>query len=298
MEDVKNQDTKELQFHILKEEEYKIKQKERLAKFVINGSDHLGYVIKHILAKGDEYVIYEIESTSPNESIRVYIDTIKEVDFEPVNNLNKIKPKFDEFMAIFFKLNCHPSYKKRASTAVSIAINGDISGSEELFDQIINDISKEHHEMIQGRIAYMNGAFALSLLFIILTIYVYLTRTDQIIQQNIQFFKFLYISAFASLGGFLSISIKLNELIVEKSFSVLSYFLTGAGRIVIAVIGGIFVYLLIMSNLAFGFLGENKNYFYGVLAMCFLAGFSETLVPNSLKNLENASNQQGKKTNG
>jgi len=70
------------------------------------------------------------------------------------------------------------------------------------------------------------------------------------------------------------------------------YILYGIERNVFAIVGGVFIYFLIKSNLILGFIGEMNNEMFALLVFGFLAGFSETLVPNALKTLESQSNQR------
>jgi len=45
-------------------QDYKMKTKEKMAKYVIGGKDTIGNPIKRIFNKGDEFVIYEIDGVS------------------------------------------------------------------------------------------------------------------------------------------------------------------------------------------------------------------------------------------
>ncbi|TRW95149.1 hypothetical protein [Candidatus Methylobacter oryzae] len=44
------------------QEDYKKETKEKMAKFVVGGTDTVGNIIKRIFSKGDEFVIYDIRS--------------------------------------------------------------------------------------------------------------------------------------------------------------------------------------------------------------------------------------------
>jgi len=269
-----------------KEDIYKEEQIKRLSKFVINEMDTVGYKIEKILAKGDEYVIYEVSGLPAQESIRVYVDTIVEEDKAPIERFNKIKPDFDEFLSILFKYDCDVSYKKRASSALTMAINGDLEGAQALFKNIKNDAQQEHLEKMKARLSYLSGSILLVFVLIILSIFSYYIRATSLFINNIEFFNLLFASTFASLGGFLSISLKIRSVVVDRGLGKIAYFLYGAERIIISIIGGVFIFILIKGDLIFGFIGDGKSQIYAIMAFCLLAGFSETLVPNTLKNLE------------
>ncbi|TMP33444.1 hypothetical protein [Pseudoalteromonas rubra] len=271
---------------------YKDKQIERMNKFVVNGTDSLGYKIEKVLAKGDEYVIYEVAGLPIQESIRIYIDTLKEVDEEPVERVNEIKPHFDEFLSVLFKYDCDSSYKKRASNAVAMAINGKLEEAKALFEKIKSDATQEYTEKILGRFSYQSGALLLS---IILILVLGLSHLNGFSQSDAKIVWDVSLAAiFSSFGGFLSISLRLKDITIDRGLNRFTYLLMGSLRAIISVVGGVLIFFVVKSNLAFGFLNSDDGGVWGVMVFCFLAGFSETLVPNTLKSLESKSQSTNK----
>ncbi|WP_316674814.1 hypothetical protein [uncultured Tolumonas sp.] len=275
-------------------EKYKIEQKARINSYVTGATDPLGYEIKKILARGDEYVIYEVSNLPPQESIRVAIDTILEQDTAAISRFNKIKPDFDEFISIHAKYECDVSFKKRAASAITMAINGDLDNAKLLFNKIKADAINDHSEKIYGKLSYQAGALFISLILLSISFCLYIFRLDEFVIKNQFLFHIAIATAFAALGGFLSISIKMKELTIDKGLKKRVYFAYGIERMIISLIGGLFILVLIKSNLIFGFLNAASNKLYPIMAFCLLAGFSETLVPNALKNLEKTSENSNK----
>jgi len=209
------------------ETNYKGEQIKRMSKFVFNGTDVVGHKIDKILAKGDEYVIYEVLGLPAQESIRIYIDTFEEVNNEPIDRVNKIKPHFDEFLSILFKYGCDSSFKKRASNAVAMAINGNVEEAKCLFDKIKLDAKQEYSERILGRLSYQSGALIFS--FIIGLIFVLINLNEYFSSETLLLKNILIAAIFSSFGGFLSISLRIKEIVIDRGLSRLTYLVMGGG---------------------------------------------------------------------
>jgi hypothetical protein len=90
------------------------------------------------------------------------------------------------------------------------------------------------------------------------------------------------VAACGGLEGFLSVAIGIRRVEIDPDAHWVVNGLAGALRIVIAVIGSIFVYFAIASELILGNLSlENST--AGIFAISIAAGFSETFVPNVLQ---------------
>jgi hypothetical protein len=112
---------------------------------------------------------------------------------------------------------------------------------------------------------------------------------------------FVYALAFSSLGGLFAISIKLKEILIEKGNTPMiirlkglsieiknfnpAYAIYGAQRISLSILAGMIALVLVKSETIFAFLNSTNN-IYTLMAICVVAGFSETLIPNALKKLE------------
>ncbi len=138
---------------------------------------------------------------------------------------------------------------------------------------------------VLGRIYYLCSAF------IFVTINIFISLILLIAADNLaknlppEIFVLCYVAAFASLGGFLSLALKLEKLDVDPDSPWHFYLLSGISRIAISVVAGVFVYMLIRADLLVGFVMDldSKS---GILVFAFLAGFSETLVPDILRKIE------------
>jgi len=91
--------------------------------------------------------------------------------------------------------------------------------------------------------------------------------------------------ACGSVGAFLSVSLNLKSLQIDPVAPRVMTTVSAVSRIVIGMIGAVFVLLVIRGNLALGLLADLKNP-QALLAIGILAGFSETFVPNVLRRVE------------
>ena len=83
---------------------YKEQQKQDLAKYKIGEKDSNGYTITKIFGRGDEYVVYEIDTKDLVDSLKVWINTQIEENTVPIDNYNKVRAKFSEVKGLLYKV--------------------------------------------------------------------------------------------------------------------------------------------------------------------------------------------------
>jgi len=263
-------------------------QKKRIEKFVIGGSDLIGNTIQRIFSKGDDFVIYDVSGVSLIESMKVFISEKKKGDIEPEKNYQQIKDEFDKFKSVLYKTNADLSYKCRAANAISVAISGnkDVGMAKSLLQKITEEALTEYKDNQQGRLWYLCGAIISTIMATILGLIAYICRASDFAQYNQGLIIFCYSSVFSTFGGLLSVSINLKNVSIEKALNNPMYAIYGSQRLLFSILGGIAVVLLVKSKMFFGDLMSGDKNLYALMAICYLSGFSETLVPNALKNLE------------
>jgi hypothetical protein len=87
-----------------------------------------------------------------------------------------------------------------------------------------------------------------------------------------------------SVGALLSVALGLNNVQADPDDPLAITLALASSRIIIGVIGAAFAYVLVQADVLLGFVQAGSV--YGSLVIGFLAGFSETLVPNILKKLD------------
>ena len=103
-----------------------------------------------------------------------------------------------------------------------------------------------------------------------------------------KYIKYIKISTFGSFGGYVALNVKLKDVKFEVSESTLSYIIVSLYKLVFAMISSIISYFLIESDMILSVLKNNSSdNLYLIYAIATVAGFSESLLPNIFKNLEN-----------
>lgn len=270
-------------------EKYEKWQQERIEHFTVGASDYAGNIISRVYSRFDEFIIYELQDIPTHESLRVFIQSKDEYDESKIILFQQCKPHFDEFIANCYRYNCASIYRKRAATVLSSILLGILNPTEDNFKKINDDIKLDYTNTMLGRNYYQLGAITLSIITIILSATIYLTRTTDFITHNHFIPVVFYAAAFASMGGFISVSLKIKSLHTDRELNKSNYFLYGAERILFSIIAGILVYFMLKGNLIFGFLNTDSDISFSIYVICALSGFSETLIPNTLRNLETKS---------
>ena len=266
---------------------YKREQRDRLKALTIGNKDNSGNTIKKIYSRGDEYVIYDIADGDESESFRVMIDT--EIESDPnglIARFESIKEELTDFRSILHKGVHDKSIKHRAANAVSTAIRGDVDAAKKIFQRISDQVNAEYKSILLGRILYLSGGFGLVCLLSCASIGLYLLRDSEFVKYISTLREIIYAVTFAGFGGLLSISINLNSITFERELQSYSYFIYGLQRIIFSGLGGLFTFVAIKSGLALSFILKAESPLFAMLAICVVSGFSETLIPNTLRNLE------------
>ncbi|MDO6447184.1 hypothetical protein Q4493_15540 [Colwellia sp. 1_MG-2023] len=275
-------------------EEIEAKRQENFDMIAIGKKDPNGNTVYGVYTKGDEFAIYSTDSLNTIKGIRVRIDTKDPNDDEPIMNFQSIKGEFDKLKHVSDRCT-DPSYAARAAHAISVAIYGDPEEAKRILQEIYKNIEDSYKERVIGKLIYMSGTFLLAFIVCSLSLYLYLCQPPFIVQDRTIFYELVLTAAMSTLGGIISISKNINSISVDKGLGKIPYFIYGIERSIFSIVGGVFVYFLIGSNLLFGFISDLDNSIYGILVFGFLAGFSETLVPNALSNIEERANNESNK---
>ncbi len=251
----------------------------------IGEKDSVGNTIFSVYATGDEFAIYSIDPTSSIKGIRVWIETIDPVDKKPVNNFQAVKGELDKLKALSNRC-ADSSYASRVSHALTVAMTGNPDHAKEILSQIATEISKDYQERVWGKLIYLTGILSISFAFSLLAVIAYIYRYSEFITANKNLFAAVMVCTFATYGGVVSVSINLDKIVVDSGLGKYPYLFYGAGRAIFSIFGGALIFLLIRANLVIGFVNSLDNPFFGLCAVGFLAGFSETFVPNTLRKLE------------
>lgn len=269
-------------------DELKEHEKNRLEgfeKISLGKIDNNGRKVFDIFAKGDEFAIYSTSESCTIKDIRIQIGTRDPDDEKVIQNFQAVKGDFDKLKSMSDRCE-DPSYSARVGHALSVAIYGNPDESKKILNEIYNDIAKEYKERVLGKLIYLSGTMVISLLICCFGLYLYLCQPSFFILEKRPLYELILVSSMATLGGIVSVSRNINKIRIDKGLGALPYFVYGVERNVFSILGSIFIFFIIKSNLLFGFINELEHFEYALLSIGFVSGFSETLVPNSLKKVE------------
>ena len=162
------------------------------------------------------------------------------------------------------------------AVAINSYLLGEIDTSKKILLSLLN---KLHERKILTKKLWYIGIFLIVTIFMIfLSIYL----------EHFKYVSFLKIATFGSIGGFISLNLKLQKVKFEVSESTLSYIFVSIYKVVFCMLTSIISYFLIKSDLILGVVQANSNSDFFIYAIATLAGFSESLLPNIFKSIESS----------
>jgi hypothetical protein len=173
------------------------------------------------------------------------------------------------------------SIDREIARAVSQALDGNVENAQ----RILSAVQGRLHNLrtIRGRLEYQLGSLVVALL-VVASLGIALLLPDAHEEPLVSLLRLVQVASCGALGGFLSVSIGIRKLEIDPDADWRINGISGASRIVIAMIGSIFVYFAIVSGLVLGNLSiEASN--VGIFAISIAAGFSESFVPNILRQM-------------
>jgi hypothetical protein len=266
-------------------------RKEGFNRIAIGGVSRNGKKIYDVYAKGDDYAIYAIDSDRTINGMRTLIAASDPDDESPIENFQAVKAELDQLKEVSYKTD-NPSYTTRVAQALSVAICGEPEKARSILTGILNSINQHYRERVIGKLVYVLGTLSVSLVICSIGMYLYICQPEFFVNDRKPLYELIMVCSFATLGGIVSVTRNINSINIDKGLGYLPYFVYGISRNIFSILGGVFIYLVIKSNLLFGFIDTLDNSLYALLAFGFVAGFSETLVPNALKKLEDKANSE------
>jgi len=261
-----------------------------IASFKVQNRDLDGDVITNIFAKGDEYVIYSIKRDGEeNETLRFYIETYDKSDPEKlIENFSMIRENLVDFRSILHMSKDRKDAMQRATHAIVTAIKGNIEESKQIFNTIITSIKEDYHERHIFKGIYLGSYILITSILALFGFIIYFFRATTFVSNNIEGLTLLIIGVAGVVGGFISVSTKLELLNFEPHTPKWQIGLHSFERASYSFVLGIIGYLLVKNGLLFAFLNENSS-MYGYLLAGAMAGVSERLIPDKLVELESKS---------
>jgi hypothetical protein len=194
-----------------KKVEYKKEQQKRMSALKVGASDINGYHITKVFARGDEYVIYEIESKDLAESVKVYIDNVTETDESGIiKSYNSIRVKFVEIKGLLYKVVDKTTIKTIIAQILAHGLTEKPEEANTQFDSLKIEINKEYKDQFANRLRLLFSSLAVALIFIVLAV---LTHYNKWFNDYTHIKFLIFVTTAGSIGGFFSLSTGLKNFI-------------------------------------------------------------------------------------
>jgi hypothetical protein len=248
-----------------------------VAELKTGSADQRGRKILDILWSTQDYVIYRHPSgLSPHFSDNADLARKQRAAY------SSIGPQLSKVNALRSATVWRAaSIDREIARAIYQSLEGDLKNAAATLDGVRTRL--ENLINIQGRLQYQTSCFLTVVLFALLYLAVSCLLANEPMTE-LSVTRFASVALCGSLGGFLSISTSLKTLTIDPDSDWRINAIAGASRIIIAVIGSIFVYLMIVAKLALTGLNLLDSD-AGIYAIAIAAGFSEKFVPNLLRGL-------------
>ncbi|MBI3195435.1 MAG: hypothetical protein HYZ34_13370, partial [Ignavibacteriae bacterium] len=174
------------------------------------------------------------------------------------------------------------SYRRLLGEAISRLLDDEES---EIIDDAIHRASKYLNERANesARVWYFRSAVIVVSIVILLMISISLLQVQiHVLDEN--YFTIVLGSLIGSFGALLSSVQRSSKLLVSPAAGKRVHYLEGATRVIVGIVGAFFVALLMKSNLIS--LNQSVNSELALIALCFVAGASERMVPGLVSKVE------------
>lgn len=249
----------------------------RLDEVKKGGKDQRGRDILDIFWSTKDYVIYQHPA-----GISPHFSDDEEMTKEQRAAYAQIGPLLAEVNALRSGTMWRAgSIDREIARGVAQSLEGDLESAKRTLTVVQSRL--RNLRTVEGRLQYQISCFCVAVVAGLLFTLVRLL-SGQEARGALAASKFAAVGTFGAIGGFLSVSMGIRKLSIDPDADWKINAVAGASRIVIAIIGSVFVYLAIVSKLVLGNLplAESEA---GLYAISIAAGFSEAFVPNILRQL-------------
>lgn len=242
--------------------------------------DRQGRLIVEVYGTTKEYVVYR--TIDNHVRIEIADDHMEPKDRTHLQRLDEIAVETSRLHAL------QPERLKHTNVSILGQIaRGQLQclqGNTEQAKEMLADAEARMRRLrtIEGRFQYHVAGSIVVLLFVATLLLPYFFPELR--------FTILKILVCGSIGGLLSMSIGIGKLEIDPYADWRINALAGVSRIVIAMLASTFIYFAMEAGLVFSSIRESSP--YAIYALAMVAGFSETFVPNIIRNVETSSDKE------
>ncbi len=242
-------------------------------QFRIAGNDNSGEIVKRIYVQRPEYVIYrtidaiyvEYDHSMPG------IDSYYERNAKLLRHVSKVTSYLPNNLG-----EC-----EQITSQVARAVATNLRGLEEVAIKILDEAEQRvlRTRAVQGRLQYTLSSLCVVCCVLLLRYFFFNAWPDSDTAGN-----YLDIACCGAMGGFLSVATGFKRIDIDIDADKLTNCLVGCSRILISIVGSIFVFFVVKSGIVLGFVNNEGNSF-ALFAIAIASGFSERFVPNLMDDL-------------
>jgi hypothetical protein len=255
---------------------------ESVAKIKIGALDANGLKVTAVLAKDNEFAIYEIEHENPDARMKVFIDGYTDASEKQIKDrFNAVKQEYILAKGFLSNATTKEVMKQRIAHTLATCLSSDRQGHDKEntpFRSLIDTLENEHSNLASNRVFYLAPSWfaVIAIMLICLWLRAHGYAEDKVLKLAWTFFSNLLACLLGGAVSMLANAKSINFLELSRG----RYVALGFERIVLACMAGGIVFIAIKSGLVFSsFAGKDE---WAFLSVMVLAGFSETFVPNLL----------------
>lgn len=261
--------------------ENKTQPTDEIKKIKIGSKDTVGNVITDVLAFGNEYAIYEIETENINKKLRVIIDGVNdERENKIAKDYAEVKDKYITAKGLLYRTSNFGLMKNRVAHSLATALTGNPSLANEQFEKLILQINNEYKETYMRRLYYIVPGYVLLTAFTVILALNTIKNWDQAYKE---IFDWLYVAYASIIGGVFSLTLNLPKIKFETEIGGWIFSVFGIERISISILAGIICFVGIKSKFILANLFKDPIDLWSLLFVIIIAAFSEKMVPNIIK---------------
>jgi len=239
-----------------------------------------GSFIKEIIGRTNDYMIYIDENNnllwSTNDNVNIF-DGFGYIRNQVTNLELIVNRLFKSKEAFEFKVILGCVLNRIASDHNKDEVEDALNSAKEL-------ITKQGCENLKQSYIYSTVISTLIVILLIAAILLFKNFTIDILGKSN--YEILIVSLFGGIGSFIFTNIRLSKYKPDINLNMETHILDGCLRIFFGVMSGLFVILGIKANLIFGFIDKYDSRFFAEAFVCIVAGASDILIPNIIKQVE------------
>lgn len=253
----------------------------KIATLRVGNTDTSGNIVTEILAKGNEYVIYEIENKDPEKLLRFMIDGYSDKREDDIaRRYNVVKSKYVIAKGLLYRATNFSLMKSRIAHTLATALHSDANAALNQFEALIAEINKDYRTLLVSRVFFLMPGYVSVTILSALLIWNFGASH---FQWPSQIWDLLLVGNAALAGGVFSQTFALRSTKFGIDIGKPVFLLLGAERAFLAIIAGFIVYFAIRSNVLLGFLNTERDPIYAQLFAAAVAGFSENYIPGLIE---------------